>query len=401
LFGEEGWDMSVINQMLRDLDARQASSQERAGLPPRLRALPPDNKPGVPPWLLVLIGLLIGAAAVWFIAGQFSPPPRAPTNEPAPSQTGLTPAATAVERPSAAEVSATSSSPAPSETAAMTHESAPPAPLAPSRPIASMTSAEKPKAASATRTVATPKPEASGQTPRGQTAASRMNTSESIAAPPAAPSADTGGQIDKRPKANEKNDLAESEYRKGMQAASQGDHPSALPALRRALEIDPGHAKARQALLAVLANLRQWDEVKRVARQGLSLDPAHSGWATMLARLAYEEGDIDGALKTMEAHAAHAAVDADFNAFFGFLLQKRQRFADAAQHYQAALRQRPNEGRWWYGLGIALEAAGRGDDARAAFVKARAAGNLPAEMRASIEEKLGPPPSSMPASSGG
>jgi len=195
-------------------------------------------------------------------------------------------------------------------------------------------------------------------------------------------------QIDKQPKGGLSREQAEAEYRKGMQAAGSGDLAGALPPLRRALEIDPRHAKARQALLSVLANSRQWDEVKQVAQSGLALDPARSGWAVILARLQHEQGDTEGAVQTLETYQAHAAGDADYQGLFAFLLQKRQRHAEAAQHYQAALALRPHEGRWWYGLGLVLEGAGRGDEAKAAYGKARDAGNLPADMLGIIEQKL-------------
>jgi MSHA biogenesis protein MshN len=197
------------------------------------------------------------------------------------------------------------------------------------------------------------------------------------------------GQIDKQPKSGGlPREQAEAEYRKGMQAAGVGDNVTAILALRRALDIDPKHIKARQALLSVLASSRQWDEVKQVAQSGLALDPARTGWASILARLQHEQGDTEGAVKTLESHAAHAVGDADFQGLFAFLLQKRQRYADAAQHYQAALALRPGEGRWWYGLGLALEGAGRIDEAKAAFGKARDAGNLPTDMLGIVEQKL-------------
>lgn len=211
---------------------------------------------------------------------------------------------------------------------------------------------------------------------------------KAVVAPPVATVPVGEGQIDKQPKGGVSREQAEAEYRKGMQAAGIGDYAGASPPLRRALEIDPRHAKARQALLSVLANSRQWDEVRQVAQSGLALDPAKSGWAVILARLQHEQGDTDGAVKTLETYQPHASGDADYQGLFAFLLQKQKRHAEAAQRYQAALGVRPGEGRWWFGLGLALEAAGRADEAKAAFGKARDAGNLPADMLGIIEQKL-------------
>jgi MSHA biogenesis protein MshN len=182
--------------------------------------------------------------------------------------------------------------------------------------------------------------------------------------------------------------MADGEYRKGMQAVKRGDNAAAAPLFKHALELDPGHAKSRQALLSVLVGARQWAEAQQVARSGLALDPAQTGWATILARLQFEQGDAAAAIVTLENHAVHAGGDAEYQGLFAYLLQKQQRPAEAAQRFRTALALRPSESRWWFGLGLALEAAGQGGEAKEAYAKAREVGNLPADMLAVIEQKL-------------
>lgn len=348
--------MSIINQMLRDLDARNASANERAGLPAGLRTLPPERSRPLWPGFLLVAGMIAGVVVAWFLLGQV--PPAGPTIPPAPAPVAESPAPAPVQ-------SATPAPPAPEPKPALVPVVAPkPAPAPVSVPVAK---------------AAIEKPAQAVVPPLAPTAP---------AASPV-PTAPVGeARIDKQSKGVPAHELAETEYRKGMQAAGIGDHAAALPALRRALEIEPRHAKARQALLSVLASSRQWDEVKQVAQSGLALDPARTGWASILARLQHEQGDTEGAVKILETYAGQATGDADYQGLFAFLLQKRQRFAEAAQRYQAALALRPADGRWWFGLGLALEGAGRADEAKAAFTKARDAGNLPADMLGVIEQKL-------------
>lgn len=350
--------MSIINQMLRDLDARHASANERAGLPTGLRTLPPEQASRSKTWLLLAAGLIAGALIAWFFVSQQAatpvlPQPVTPVAQSQPVPPPAPVPTTVPETPAPAPVPAPVPAPKPAPVSAAVPVTKPPAPVA-IAPVAA--SVEKPMKA--------------------------------VAPPPVVMAPLGEGQIDKQPKGGMSREQAEAEYRKGMQAAGIGDNVTAIPALRRALDIDPKHIKARQALLSVLASSRQWDEVKQVAQSGLALDPARTGWASILARLQHEQGDTEGAVKTLESHAAHAAGDADFQGLFAFLLQKRQRYADAAQHYQAALALRPGEGRWWFGLGLALEGAGRIDEAKTAFGKARDAGNLPTDMLGVIEQKL-------------
>lgn len=391
--------MSVINQMLRDLDERQASEQERAGLPPRLRPLPPAAARRAQSWRMLLLGIGIGAlvagGSVALIMAPEVPPP-APSPVPVQPSAAVPPTPTLVAKPaevpvdpgemklstllalaqSMAEQPTTSqpeppaSAPAESAPAAGPPEKQAPAPVTQPPPK----SAPKPAPPVATKPAtkpAEPKP----AVPKPETA---VPATESTA----------DASIDKRPRGGQARQMAEAEYRKAMQAVRRGDSAGALPLLRHALELDPALAPARQALLSVLVGARQWQDAQQAARDGLALDPAQTGWAVILARLQFEQGDAAGAVKTLENHAVHAGGDADYQGLFAYLLQKQERPAEAAQRFQAALALRPGEGRWWFGLATALEGAGKGEEARDAYARAREAGNLPAEMAAVAAQKL-------------
>lgn len=195
-------------------------------------------------------------------------------------------------------------------------------------------------------------------------------------------------QIDKRLKGGQGRELAEAEYRKAMQAVKRADNEAALPLFKRALELDPELARARQGYLSVLVAARRWEVARQVAEQGLNLDPTQSSWANIVARLQFEQGDAAGAVQTLERFAVHASHDADYQGLFAYLLQKQQRPTEAAERFRAALQVRPNEGRWWFGLGLSLEQAGDGAAAKEAYAKAKIVGNLPPDMASTVEHKL-------------
>lgn len=385
--------MSVINQMLRDLDARDANDQERAGLPPRLRTLPPAGGKTPQPWRQLALGIAIGAVAAGIVASLLmggepggtsasAPPAMPPVASPATSTAPVIPAP-----PAAAVSPAPTFSPpavivddAAMKLSTVIRRADPPAP-----PETTVTAAPAKLAVTAVK-----------ERPAGAKHAERPAASKKDALPaPAAEAtseapADAPGevQIDKRPKGGQAREQAEAEYRKGMQATKQGDPMAAAVAFQRALVRDPGFAKARQALLATLVGGRQWAEARRVAEAGLALDPAQSGWAVILARLQFEQGDADAAIGTLERHAAHANGDADYQGLFAYLLQRQQRPAEAAERFRAGLALRPGEGRWWFGLGLALENSGKPAEAKEAYARAREAGNLPADMATVIEQKI-------------
>lgn len=411
--------MSIINQMLRDLDARHASEQERAGLPPRLRTLPPRQLARGGDWRMLVAGMvaggtLVGVAAAWYFSPGAQPPAAAlpaPASRPAaavpPVPQGSPAAAVPAGDPADAAdmklstlLAAAKPEPEPESTApARAQPVAPPAPApksvakvaeaapAPARPVPEVKPASGAKPAAEQARPAQPA-KAAAETPRPAPEPPKAAREARAAAAPTAEPAAPDAQIDKRAKGGHARELADAEYRKGMQAMKRGDSAAAAPLFKHALELDPGHARARQALLSVLVGGRQWADAQQVAQSGLALDPAQTGWATILARLQFEQGDTAAAIATLENHAVHAGGDAEYQGLFAYLLQKQQRPAEAAQRFRTALALRPGEGRWWFGLGLALEAAGQGGEAKEAYAKAREVGNLPADMLSVIEQKL-------------
>lgn len=93
--------------------------------------------------------------------------------------------------------------------------------------------------------------------------------------------------------------------------------------------------------------------------------------AKRLARLHAESRDWDAAWRVLERSAPHAGKDAEYQGFSGTVLRQLRRPAEAADAYRRAIALQPQEGRWWVGLGLALEDAGRRQEAKQAFAAAR------------------------------
>lgn len=288
--------MSLINQMLRDLDEREASTLERGGLAPQVRALPREKHF---PWAAVLpliVGTAIAAGGIWW-AHEASLP--APQNPPAP--VAAPPAVLAmptliVPMPAEPLEAATVSAPAANEVAA------PPPPPA--------------KVAEAP----TPQP---------------AEVQPAPVAKPAPVAVATPAQIDKKPLLPPA-ETAEGDYRKALAAYRQGRPTEAVEGLQAALRMEPRHVAARQALLSVLLEQRRLPEAQATATEGLALLPAQPGWAMILARLQVEQGQLADAERTMAAYESYGERNADYLAFHGLLLEKLQRPQEARAVFQKA-----------------------------------------------------------------
>jgi MSHA biogenesis protein MshN len=359
--------VSLINKMLRDLDERQASTVERAGLVNQVRALPPERRF---PWsrvLLLLAGVALGVLGLGFLLNSqgwtSSAPVAAPITAPVlPSGAVPSPASLAMTVPALVV-------PMPGEEREALV----------STPYASLQAASVASLASLQLDVRLSQP----APVRNEAAKPGDVVGHGLAIAEADPAT-----IDKRPHEVPPGNSAEAEYRKAMAAFRQGRSSEALAAFQNVLRIDSHHVAARQAMLSLLMEQRRWLEAQTLATEGLAFDAAQPGWAMILARLQVEQGQVAEAQETMARHAAYGERNPDYRAFHALILQKLQRPKEAVEHFRAAAGLRPNEGRWWYGLGLALEADQRPQEAREAFRQARDAGNLPAELAAAIDQRL-------------
>lgn len=421
--------MSLINDMLRDLDSRNASGGERGGLARNVRALPGAEAPRrLHPLLLALGAAMIGAGAVWLVLRQPPAAPAIPAGA-APSAAASVPAAVSSAAPQTI-VATAPSAPDPTTAAPAPANAGEPAPLrldtdiehlpaGPAAPPAAAqanqaTPADAVPAAASSASPVTKAPAAvpavaksasvspSPQPPRPVAkVASGAEAPRLVAERGALPEkqaprgiADNAGVvrepgISRQPtSAGTMAEMADGEYRRGIAALRHSDLADANDAFRAALRIAPGHVAARQALLALLTDMQRWPEVETLALDGVGLMPQRSDWVLLAARIMYERGDAANALTTLDHYAAGARQNADYQILYALLLQRANRNADAVACYRTALGLRPNEGRWWYGLGRALDADNKEAAARQAYEKARDSGNLPPELQQAVERRL-------------
>lgn len=181
---------------------------------------------------------------------------------------------------------------------------------------------------------------------------------------------------------------AENEYRKAISALQQGKSSEAIGSLELALQLDPRHVGARHALVGALLDSQRSDDALRIAGEGLSADPAQPGLAMIVARLQLDKGDARKAIETLERTLVYASDRADYQAFMAALLQRNEQHKQAAEHYLQALQKSPQNGVWWMGLGISLQAERRSSEAQEAFKRAKATHTLSPELTAFVDSRL-------------
>lgn len=181
---------------------------------------------------------------------------------------------------------------------------------------------------------------------------------------------------------------AEGEYRQATVYQQQGRVSEALSALENALKLDPTHAPARQLLISLLLENKRHDDAIRELRQGLVQDPAQLNFSMILARLLVERAKLSEAIEVLQKNLVQAQDRPDYVAFLAALQQKTGHHKEAIALYRQALRGHSQNGAWWMGLGISLQAEASVQEAIEAYKQAKQQPGLSAELHAFIDQKI-------------
>lgn len=181
---------------------------------------------------------------------------------------------------------------------------------------------------------------------------------------------------------------AEGEYRQATILQQQGRSVEAVLMLEQSLKSDAQHTAARQTLITLLLESKRHDDAMRWLQQWLSVDKNLPGMAMILARLQVEKGLIPSALETLQRSLPHAQDKPDFLAFMAALQQRQSHHKEAADLYREALKRMPQNAVWAMGLAISLQADGRSQEALDAYRQARGGNGLSPELLAYVEQKI-------------
>ena len=352
--------MSVINQMLLELDRRRASVPERSDLPSDVLPLPPVERRLIVPMLaagtaLVLLAAVAGAA--WLQGTRL-----APHDNSAPA---------AVQ------------SPRPDPTA--TPESAPMHLTPQGQALGGQTDPPLPMRTSSDQ-----------ERPAGDTLPRSHDRNRNA---PRAPDSEKAAHGVAQPLVK-RTTIAVSARQEPDEPARQTKRvtPAAVEPAKDTLEDAKKSRIDKQLRSAVprehagtgTERVPPTSSVEAVAHvQRAQADDAASPAASIhFARAQAERGEVRAALETLQSNAAAGAGNAEYRGLHAAVLQRASRHAEAIEEYGAALRLVPSASVWWMGLGLSLEAVGLMREARDAFLRARAGDVLAPELAAFVEQKI-------------
>jgi len=371
--------MSLINQVLRDLERREPSMPVQpitVGAPAMPEPPSAAETPLAPeavswssirdeederPRHLRLAGLglsallLIGGGAWWLGHGSASQSaaPAAPTAADLQKIASL-PVIPDIEPDPKAEVP-----PLPEPVAAVE----PPPPAPPVKPASAAHSATARQAIKAVAAPVKPAPEPKAAPPAPDKPA------QAAAAPAAVP-------------------RAEQLFLQAQAELKQEQGDAALNSLRAALEADPKHVQARLTLARLLTERKQLPAASDLLADGVMLLPQQNAFVLALAPLWIQSGQQDDAMALLAQSAKQPAATPQLSSYYAAQLLRLKRHAEAATQFRAALRSDPAQPDWLIGLGLSLQGAGQNRDAIDAFRRAYETGKLNPERKDLVEQMI-------------
>jgi MSHA biogenesis protein MshN len=171
-------------------------------------------------------------------------------------------------------------------------------------------------------------------------------------------------------------------------ALAKGDTTTAEKLVRQASNLAPGNAAAAELMIAVQLHRGDTDAAIATLREVLTRDPGNAAYARTLARLLTARGEHQAAIDYLRAALGEGRGDGASLALLAGLERRIGDHESAAAHYVDALAQDRSVAVWWMGLGISLERLHQPAEAHAAFSEAQRIGGLDREVAVFVEQRL-------------
>lgn len=178
------------------------------------------------------------------------------------------------------------------------------------------------------------------------------------------------------------------QYQQAMQLVESGQIDQATALLSELLDQAPDLRDARVSLVTLLLNQGDQERARRVLAEGLQMQPFYPPFIELKARIWVSEGKIKQALHLLNRAPPEFNTNSDYYALIAALYQRVGQFSTAEQLYEQLTALHPEKGALWAGLGIALESSGKSTQAQEAYEKADNTMDLSPELRGYISSRL-------------
>lgn len=121
---------------------------------------------------------------------------------------------------------------------------------------------------------------------------------------------------------------------------------------------------------------------------GLEIAPNHAGYKKVKARILMAAGEIEAATDLLMRRAPPIGEDIEYHDILATAQLANRDYEGALISYTSLVQQDRSQGKWWYGFAASQDSLGNGSAARQAYSQAIQLSNLSPSLRARSQERL-------------
>lgn len=162
----------------------------------------------------------------------------------------------------------------------------------------------------------------------------------------------------------------------------------AIDLLNQALVLQINNVEANELLAASLSKVGQPNQAKTVLQRSVDNGVLSPSIASQLAIIFVSEQNNEEALQVLNTQVAQAKDNADYHALMAAVQQRLARHDEAIVSYLRALQLNRESSVWWMGMAISLEKSGSSPEALQAYKEAKKIGALSHGLVAYVDGKI-------------
>ena len=168
--------------------------------------------------------------------------------------------------------------------------------------------------------------------------------------------------------------LSEKKITEAERAMEVNDLAKAESLFEEVLLLIPEHETARKQLAALWYGKKAYQDAVNLLSQGIAIAPQSEEMRLMSARIYFEQGRARQALNLLSPINNSQRVD--LQVLIANIASEINEYKSAENAYRKLLVLEPNAGRWWLGLAVSLDSQGQFKLASNAYDEAITKGNL-------------------------
>jgi MSHA biogenesis protein MshN len=165
-------------------------------------------------------------------------------------------------------------------------------------------------------------------------------------------------------------DRDRQEVQTALQQWASGQQLTALQTLDVFAYENPQAHYSRETLIKLLIQMGETDRAMQAAEIGLAIHPGAASYRKLKARLLLSANTPLEAVSLLSTASPAVNEDTEYHDLLASAYLASRQYEGSAGSYQALLQQDSNEARWWYGLAASLDALGRSAEATSAYEQA-------------------------------